>query len=45
MALKETNKISNDISRLQYTSRDYASIYQDLIDAIPILTNRWKSVV
>ena len=43
MALKETNKISNDISRLQYTSRDYASIYQDLIDAIPILTNRWTS--
>lgn len=43
MALKETNKISNDISRLQYTSRDYASIYQDLTDAIPILTNRWTS--
>lgn len=43
MALKETNKISNDISRLQYTSRDYSSIYQDLIDAIPVLTNRWTS--
>lgn len=40
MMSNNENKIT-DISRLKYTSRDYASIFQDLVDAIPVLTTRW----
>jgi len=31
----------NNLSKLSYTSRDYASIFQDLVNAIPSLTNTW----
>lgn len=30
-----------DVSTLKYTSRDYASIFNDLVETIPILTSKW----
>ena len=30
-----------DVSTLKYTSRDYASIFEDLSNTIPLLTSKW----
>ena len=35
--------MSIDYSKLSVTSRDYQSIYDELIEAIPVLTKRWNS--
>ena len=36
-------KLSIDYSKLDVTSRDYQSIYDELIETIPTLTKRWNS--
>lgn len=36
----ENNNV-NDVSTLKYTSRDYASIFEDLTNTIPLLTSKW----
>ena len=38
-----SNKIDKEVSKLSYTSRDYMSIFEDLVNSIPTLTTLWTS--
>ena len=41
--INKVQKTDYTAKKIDYTSRDYNSILQDLIDSIPSITKKWNS--